>query len=122
MMLVLATIYLFLAIPIMGIIGCILSITTGTYDWDLVLKDVKEFFKCVFMYQVALYNATERYINNIGILILEVLVSALAFPLNILIFVILGTIMIIKGIAKLFYLAFRKKDEELDKSFHIELR
>ena len=88
----------------------IISIGNDVYDIETCLSDKKEFLKCVFMFQVALYMMTEQDINTVGIIILEIIITILTWYGSIFMFIILVAGLFVKIFVKLFIFCFRKKE------------
>ncbi len=65
-----------------------ISLSEFVFDFDQVLKSPKHFFRCVFQYQFCVL-ALKEYINTAGVVLLEVLVTILSFPANVLLFIVL---------------------------------
>lgn len=80
-------------------------------DSDEILSNPKDFFRCVFMYQLQMKVFLEDYINAAGIVIVEILTTLSVWFLNIMIFAILLFCLMIKGICYGFWLIFRKRNE-----------
>ena len=82
------------------------------FDFEMVLKSKREFFRCIFMWQFAVYELLKEELNTAGIAILETIITVLIFPENIMAFAILLILLLFKGMAVAFYKIFRKKDKE----------
>lgn len=86
------------------------------FDFEECLSNRRDFFRCIFMYQYAVAILLDMYeINKVGIFIAEVLTTFSVWFLNIIVFIILVFLVILKGICYLFWLIFRKRDDEVDK-------
>lgn len=97
---------------IVGFVVCLMiCLLDGVYNTDYVLNDKFEFLKCVFQLQVVTYQSKE-YVNDLGVIILELLTTLLCWPLNVSVLVILLTLMVIKIFVWLFLKIFAKKDKE----------
>ena len=95
---------------IVGFIGSsILSISETVYNLDEVLTSKQQFIRCIFMYQVAIWELLSEDINIIGMMILEILTTLSVWFLNILVFLILVILLLLKGICFLFYILFKKR-------------
>ena len=109
---IIADYYILIGI-IVGVMGSLaISISDEIYEMDLVLTDKEEFVRCVFMYQFTVYELLKDEIKKTGIIILEILTTLNVWFLNIFIFVIVGCLWIIKLICYLFWLIFRKREDE----------
>lgn len=96
-----------------GILGSLVINIDGTvYEDTYILTDIHEFIKCVFMYQIGAYQFLKEEINTIGIVILEILITASVWFLNVIIFVLLIAILILKTMCHLFWLVFRKRNKD----------
>lgn len=95
---------------IVGFIGSFaLSISEEVYNIDEVLTSKRQFIRCIFMYQVAIWELLSEDINIIGMLILEILTTLSVWFLNILVFLILIVLLILKGVCFSFYMIFKKR-------------
>lgn len=81
-------------------------------DSDEILSNPKDFFRCVFMYQIQIKVFLEDCINVAGIVIVEILTTLSVWFLNIGIFAILLFCLMIKGIFYGFWLIFRKRNND----------
>lgn len=101
--------YIFILIFV-GFIGtlCIIS-DDFIYESGGELSSKKNFIRCIFMYQFALWEYLSEEINMAGMIILEILVTLSVWFLNIIIFFCLLFLLIMKGICLLFYAIFKKK-------------
>ena len=90
----------------------IIYLDESVFDDNNILSNKHEFIKCVFMYQVALYQFLREEINVCGIVILEILITASVWFLNIMVFGILIIILILKVICHMFYIVFRKRNKD----------
>lgn len=89
-----------------------LGISDEVFDLEMVLKSKSDFIRCVFMWQFAVYELLNEELNAAGIVILEIITTALIFPENIVALAFLLICLLFKGIAVAFYKIFRKKDKE----------
>lgn len=104
--------YYFFVFVAVGVIGSLTINLDGTvYEVNDVLIDKYDFIKCVFMYRVASYQFLREEINVCGIVILELLITASVWYLNVIIFGILIIILILKAICHMFYIVFRKRNK-----------
>lgn len=104
--------YYFFVFVAVGVIGSLAINLDGTvYEVNDVLIDKHDFIRCVFMYQVASYQFLREEINVCGIVILELLITASVWYLNVIIFGILIIILILKAICHMFYIVFRKRNK-----------
>lgn len=94
----------------------VIGISDEVFDFEMVLKSKREFFRCVFMWQFAVYELLHEELNNAGILILETITTVLIFPENIMVFAIILICLLFKGMAVAFYKIFRKRDKESEVS------
>lgn len=102
--------YFFVAI-LVGVVGSLaISISDEIYEMDLVLTDKKEFVRCIFMYQFAVYYLLKGKINKAGMIILEIFVTLSVWFLNVIVFAFLLALLILRGICCLFWLIFRVKE------------
>lgn len=92
------------------ITGFGISISDDIFCFEEVLKNKNEFIKCVFMWQFGIYYLLEETINILGIIILEIVLTMLVIPFNLLVLIICITLLILKCICMLFYFTFRKKN------------
>lgn len=90
----------------------IISIDDNVYDIETCLSNKKEFLKCVFMFQVALYMNTKQDINIAGIIILEIIITILTWYWSIFMFIILFAGLCVEIFVKLFIFCFRKKGKK----------
>lgn len=81
-------------------------------DSDEILSNPKDFFHCVFMYQLQMKAFIEDYINVAGIVIVEILTTLSVWFLNIGIFFIILLCLLVKGFCYGFWLIFRKKNND----------
>lgn len=86
-----------------------IMLSDDMYDFLNVFNNKKDFLGCVFTYQILVYIITKDHINLIGIIILEVIVSFLVLPINIITFIVLILLLIVIMICKLFYFLFKKR-------------
>lgn len=82
------------------------------FDFEMALKRKRDFIRCVFMWQFAIYEYLNEELNTAGIVILEVLTTVLTLPMNIVAFTELCICLFIKGICILFYKVFQKREKE----------
>ena len=95
---------------IVGFIGSFtLSISGEVYNIDEVLTSKQQFIKCIFMYQVAIWESLSEDINIIGMMILEILTTLSVWFLNVLVFLILIVLLILKCVCFSFYMIFEKR-------------
>lgn len=95
---------------IVGFIGSFtLSISGEVYNIDEVLTSKQQFIKCIFMYQVAIWESLSEDINIIGMMILEILTTLSVWLLNVLVFLILIVLLILKCVCFSFYMIFEKR-------------
>lgn len=80
-------------------------------DITKVLNSADNFIKCIFMYQIFVWKLAHKNINSIGLILLEILVTASVWFLNIGISLILICALIIKHGWHLFCIIFKKKEE-----------
>lgn len=96
-----------------GVFGSLAIALDGTvFEESSILTDKFEFIKCVFMYQVVAYRFLSEEINFSGIIILETLITASVWFLNIIVFGTLIIVLILKVICYLFWIVFRKKNKD----------
>lgn len=95
---------------------CVLALAALGYesvDLEIVLSDRKEFIKCVFIFQVFVYEALKGTINKVGIAIVEILLTYFIYPWNVIFFVLLVFVKVIVFICHIFWLIFRiRKDDD----------
>ena len=104
-------------VSVYGIItGFSISLSDEIFDLEKVLKSNGDFIRCIFMWQFAAYILLDDLINKAGIIIVEVIITFVALPMNIMIFAILVICLAIKGICVCFYKVFRKRNEESEVS------
>lgn len=97
---------------IVGFIVClIICLVEEVYNMDYVLNDKSEFLKCVFQLQIVVFQSKE-YVNNLGVVILEILTTLFFWPLNIMVLSILLGAMAIKFVVWIFLKIFGKKYKE----------
>lgn len=82
------TIYIALLFFIGLLATLVITLSGDAFDDEKLFFDKKNFFLCIFMYQSAIWNACEN-VTTTGKIILEILVTLLVLPLNIIIFVFL---------------------------------
>lgn len=105
--------YYFFVFTVVGILGSLIINIDGTvYEDSSILTDKHDFIKCVFMYQVASYQFLREEINVCGIVILETLITASVWFLNIMVLGILIIVLILKAICYIFWIVFRKKNKD----------
>lgn len=105
--------YYFFVFITVGVFGSLAISLDGTvFEENSILTDKHEFIKCVFMYQVASYQFLREEINVCGIVILEILITASVWPLNIMVLGILIIVLILKAICYIFWIVFRKKNKD----------
>lgn len=102
-------VFIFVAVGVIG--GLTINLDGTVYEVDDVLTDKHDFIKCVFMYQVASYQFLREEINVCGIVILEILITASVWFLNIMVLGILIILLILKAICHMFYIVFRKRNK-----------
>lgn len=86
------------------------------FDFEMALKRKRDFIRCVFMWQFAVYEYLNEALNTTGIVILEIITTALIFPENIMALASLLICLLFKGIAVAFYKIFCKRDKESEVS------
>ena len=82
------------------------------FEFEMVLKSKSDFIRCVFMWQFAVYDLLNEWISREGTIIIEILITLVALPMNIMVFAILVICLAIKGVFICFYKVFRKRNEE----------
>lgn len=107
-------VYSFLICGVM--LGVPIAISDWFFEFEMVLKSKSDFIRCVFMWQFAVYDLLNEWINRAGIIIAEILATLVALPMNIMVFAILVICLAIKGICVCFYKVFRKRNEESEVS------
>lgn len=96
-----------------GWIGSIVILSMEeVLDSDEILSNPKDFFRCVFMYQLQTKVFLEDYINVVGIVIVEILATLSVWFLNIGIFFIFLFCLLLKGICYGFWMIFRKRNND----------
>ena len=104
--------YYFFIFVFVGIFGSlIVCLNESTFDDNNIFSNKHEFIRCVFMYQISAYQFLSEEINTVGIVILEILITASTWYLNVIIFGILIIILILKAICHMFYIVFRKRNK-----------
>lgn len=104
--------YYFFIFMFVGVFGSqIIYLNESTFDDNNIFSNKHEFIRCVFMYQVASYQVLREKTNVCGIVILEILITASVWYLNVIIFGILIIILILKAICHMFYIVFRKRNK-----------
>ena len=93
-----------------------IGISDEVFDMDMVLKRKTDFIRCVFMWQFAVYELLSDELNTAGIVLLEIITTALIFPENIMALASLLICLLFKGIAVAFYKIFRKRNKESEVS------
>lgn len=78
------------------------------FDIDYVLKDKKEFIRCLFMYQFFIYDNLKNKINPLGMIILFALSTFCFWSLNIIVFVTLIILLVIRILCLMFFKIFKK--------------
>lgn len=111
----------FVIIYVISFLVCVVStiaicISDEVFDFEMALKNKRDFIRCVFMWQFAVYEYLNDELNTAGILILEIITTALIFPENIMALASLLICLLFKGIAVAFYKIFRKRDKESEVS------
>lgn len=105
--------YYLVAFVFVGWIGSIVILSMEeVLDSDEILSNPKDFFHCVFMYQLQMKVFLEDYINVAGIVIVEILTTLSVWFLNIGIFFMLLFCLLLKGICYGFWLIFRKRNDD----------
>lgn len=102
-------VYLVFSAIFAGIAGGFSLALIEFYDMDSCLTSTKEFFKCVFQWQVFVLRADE-YVNKAGVIILEVLTTLSVWHLNLLVLLALLILEIIRVMVILFIKIFQKKE------------
>ncbi len=111
-LLVLGVYYVFVLIFV-GFIGSLLISAEDICEIEDCLKNKQDFIRCIFMYQYTVAILLDEYgINKVGIVIVEILTTFSVWFLNVLIFAVLCFGLLLKGIGYLFWLVFRKRDDE----------
>lgn len=106
--------YYFFVFVFIGYVGSFaISISDLVFEIDSVLKSKSDFIRCVFMYQFAIYELFSDCINTKGIVILEIITTLSVWFLNIIVFLLLVTLLILKKICILFYKLFNKENDEV---------
>lgn len=63
-----------------------IGISDEVFYVDMVLKNKRDFIRCAFMWQFAVYELLNEELNAAGIVIIEIITTILVFPWNILVF------------------------------------
>lgn len=101
--------YYFFIFVFIGYVGTFaISISDLVFEIESVLKSKSDFIRCVFMYQFAVYELLSDCINTKGIIILEIITTLSVWFLNIIVFLLLVTLSILKNICILFYKLFNR--------------
>lgn len=79
-------------------------------------KHEKTFWRYVFIYQYSAYKYSKDELSTIGIIILEIIVTLCTFVSSVCIFLIMGIIEIFLAICNLFFLVFKKRRGNYEKS------
>lgn len=83
------------------------------YKMDYLFEDISDIIRFIFMWQLATYYTLYARINIIGIIIVEILITIIFLPANIILFVILVPCLAIGLIAEsiciCFYRIFKKR-------------
>ena len=101
-------VYLVFSTIFAGIAGGLMLALLEFYDMGSCLHSVKEFFRCVFQWQVFVLNSSE-YVNRTGVIVLEVLTTLSVWHLNLLVLFVLLVLEIIRVMVILFVKIFKKK-------------
>ena len=80
------------------------------YILEKCLSDKTQFFRCLFQWEIFVWEGTENYLNNFGRGLLTVLSFIVCFPSNLLAFVALSVCEIIKLFVIGFLKIFGKKN------------
>lgn len=109
----LAVYYMFVFVFV-GVMGSLaISLCGEVYEMEDCLKNKEDFIHCIFMYQYVVAILLGDYgINKAGIAVAEILTALSVWFLNIMIFAWLCFELLLKGIFYLFWLIFRKRDDE----------
>lgn len=98
---------------VVGLFGSLLlNIDRTIYNNDNILSKKRDFIRFVFMYQVSVYECLKDEISIFGIAILEILTTFSVWFLNLILFIILILVMILKFICYLFWIVFRKRNAD----------
>ena len=94
-----------------------MQITLDSKASDLI-PDCKfgNFIYHIFILQFAVYCSLYERINKAGIIIIEILITVIFLPMNIMLFVAYMFYLIVDGIRICFYKIFRKRNEESETS------
>lgn len=105
--------YYLVVFVFVGWIGSIVILSMEeVLDSDEILSNPKDFFRCVFMYQLQMKVFLEDYINAVGIVIVEILTTLSVWFLNVGVFLLLLFCLLIKGVCYGFWLIFRKRNND----------
>ena len=104
-------VYLVFSAIFAGAIGGLVLAIIEVYDMDSCLHSAKEFFKCVFQWQVFVLRSGV-YVNKTGVIVLEVLTTLSVWHLNLLALLALLILEIIRVMVILFIKVFRKKEDK----------
>ena len=96
-----------------AILGGFAFFISGMYfDTENVLNRKKDFIRSIFAFHIFVWDIAKRYnINLIGKVILEFIISIIAFPYCVSVFSIYLILLLVKFVAKLFILIFRQKSK-----------
>lgn len=108
---IIANVYFLISCIACFIVG-IVALAYDVIDEDIVLSDIKEFIRCVFIFQVFAYEALKGTINKVGIVIVEILLTDFMFAWNIILFVLLFFVKVIVFISHVFWLIFRIREDD----------
>lgn len=104
--------YLVLSFIFAGCIGGLALSCENVYEMDDCLCSAKEFFYCVFQWQAFVLRSKE-YVNKAGVIILEILTTLSVWHLNIIAFLILCALEVVRLVVILFIKIFKKSGTEI---------
>lgn len=82
------------------------------YSIDNCLTEKEQFLRCLFQWQVCVWEETSDFINLTGRIILVSIISVLCLPFNILTLVMLIICEVIRFVIWIFIKCFGKKEED----------
>ena len=92
-----------------GMVGALALGLSEFYDMDDVLVSRKEFFRCVFQWELFVWEAPKEYVNVAGRIILVLLSTIFVMPFNITVFVMLSFFEFIRFLVWMFLKIFGKR-------------
>lgn len=103
---------LYVAVSLLMVIvgGLVLCLDEQYYEMERVLTDKRDFIGCIFGFQMFVWDLAKDYhINILGAILMEIFITAFAIYYNILSFIVLMIVFVVKYFCKAFVFLFRKR-------------